>query len=224
MKNTQIILENISNKKAWFFLILYISLMIILASALGQFVDKEWLQSTVSNYGSLGIVIFLFIEYSYIIFVPVYNTTIHLAAGYIFGGNLGWLLNFLATTAGLFTIILLVKRFGRPLVEKILSNETLTKYDKISEKIGPLTLFAVYVLPLFPDDEITYLIAASRTSFARFILPVLLGNITKSAVSYIGDEGTGGISLALASRVGVFVVGTILIGCQEYFFNPDHKK
>ena len=218
------IIESIPPKKAWIVLGLYIAFMVCLAFLLPQFIDREWLRSIVDQTGIWGIGVFLVIEYFYIIFVPIFNTTIHLAAGYIFGGNLGWVLNFITTTAGLFTIILLVKKFGRPLIEKIVPRQIVNRYDKVARRFGPLALFIIYVLPGFPDDEMTYLIAASPVKFSRFILPVLLGNVTKAAISYIGDEGSSGFDLAIGSRIVVLVVGLILIGVQEYFYQRTSRK
>lgn len=216
--------SEITNRQALIMVFGYIFLMVILAIVLQQTVDREWLRQVVSDTGNFGLIIFFLIEYIYIILVPVYNTTIHLAAGYIFGGDIGWVLNFLATSAGLFTIIYLVKRFGRPLLQRIVPSRIYNRYDDLSHRIGPITLFLVYVLPLFPDDEITYLIAAGQVRFARFVLPVLLGNVTKAAVSYIGDEGMAGFQMALGTRVIVLVIGIILIGIQEYWFSKIYGK
>ena len=77
------------------------------------------------------------------------------------------------------------------------------------------------MLPLFPDDEVTYLLAAGkRIQLWRFIFPVILGNIAKTSTSYLGDEGTGGISMTIGTRVIVLVIGLIIIGIQEYWLLP----
>ena len=219
------LLGHFSSRQAWLVIIGYITFMIVLAIIVHQYIDRESLHSVVKSTGYFSILIFLLIEYIYIIFVPIYNTTIHLAAGYIFGGHIGWLLNFLATSAGLFTIIFLVKRYGRRLINKIVSEKKLKRYDSLTNRIGPLTLFIIYVLPGFPDDEITYLMAASKTvQFWRFIIPVLLGNVAKAAVSYIGDEGVHGFSMAAGTRIIVFIIGIIIIGIQEFLFHRYYNK
>jgi len=219
------LLAHLSSRQAWILLIGYIGLMIALAIVLQRYVDRESLRAVVDNTGPFGVLIFLLIEYIYIILVPIYNTGIHIAAGYIFGGHLGLLLNFISTSAGLFTIIILVKHYGRPILSRIISKKILRRYDSLAHRIGPITLFMIYVLPLFPDDEITYLIAASgRVSFWRFILPVFLGNIAKAAVSYIGDEGLEGFPMAFGTRALVLAFGVILIGVQEILFQRYQKK
>ncbi len=213
--------NHISSRQAWLFLGIYIAIMIALAFIVTQYTDRDVLRTTVDRLGSVGALAFLIIEYLYVVFVPIYNTAIHVASGYIFGGQLGWILNIIATTAGLFTIIVLVRSYGRLLLDKVVSKGILKYYDSIVSKIGVVTLFIIYVLPLFPDDEITYLLAAGkRIQFWRFIIPVVLGNIAKTSTSYVGDEGVGGISMTIGTRVVVLVVGLIIIGIQEYWLLP----
>lgn len=220
----KIFLERLSSRQAWALLIGYVSITVAVGLAIQHYVDQESLRSFVSGYGSWGPFLFLLIEYVYVLFVPIYNTPIHLAAGYIFGGSRGWLINFVATTGALFTIVALVKYYGRPLLNRVVSERTLNRYERFVGSIGPIALFVVYVLPLFPDDEITYMLAASeRVRFWRFIAPIVLGNVTKAAVSYIGDRGSAGIATALSTRVVILVIGLILISAQEYLIRERQK-
>ena len=225
MKLNKLIKETFTSRQAWLILSIYIAFMVTLAFVVTQYVDRDALRALVESAGTLGVVLFLVIEYLYVVFVPIYNTAIHVASGYIFGGQLGWVLNFIATTAGLFTIVLLVKSYGRLLLEKVVSTKFIRSYDSVISKIGLIALFIMYVLPLFPDDEITYLLAVGgKIQFWRFIIPVVLGNIAKTAVSYIGDEGLSGFSIAIEARVVILVVGLVLVGIQEYWLVPKLFK
>ena len=87
---------------------------------------------------------------------------------------------------------------------------------KITQKVGPITLLLVYVLPFTPDDELTYIVAAGPIGMKRFILPILLGTLAKSAYSYIGDSGVDGILIATYARVVLLIVGLLVVGIQEY--------
>lgn len=217
--------EHLTSRQAWLVLIGYILATVIIGVLLAEYFDRDLLRGVVNRNPKSGIILFLIIEYLYILFVPIYNTPVHLAAGYIFGGNLGWLLNFVTTTGALLTIVALVKRYGRPLLNRVVPKHMRERYDRYVGNIGPIALFIVYVLPLFPDDEITYMLAASdRVNFWRFILPITLGNVTKAAVSYIGDNGSAGIFTAVTTRVVVLVAGLGIIGAQEYFFRSNKAR
>lgn len=192
--------------------------MILAAIIFSLYINKESLQEIVKNTGAFGIIIYFIIVVIYVTLTPLFNTAILIASGYIFGGQLGFVINFLGTTVGLFLIIFLVKTYGRPLLKKIISSKYYNRFDEITQKVGPITLLIVYVLPFTPDDELTYIIAAGPIKINRFILPIIIGSLAKAAYSYIGDFGAEGIVIALYFRVVLLIVGLIVVGIQEYFF------
>jgi uncharacterized membrane protein YdjX (TVP38/TMEM64 family) len=203
---------------------LYGLLMVIIAFLIQKYVNRDILQSIVQNSGNLGVFVYYLIEVAYITFTPFLNTFILIASGYIFGGHLGFIVNFLAETSSLFLIVFLVKRYGRPLLKKVVSESFYKNFDKITQKVGPILLLVAYVVPFSPDDELTYVVAAGPLGFKRFILPVILGSIGKASYSYIGDLGGPGIITATYFRISVLVIGLILVGLQEYVLKKKNKK
>ena len=196
----------------------YDSLMVIAAIVFSKYVDREALQAVVKSSGSLGMVAYFLIEVIYVTLTPLFNTAILIASGYIFGGHVGFVMNFLATSVGLFIIVFLVKKYGRPLLQRILSPHFYNRFDHLAQKIGPITLLICYVLPFTPDDELTYIVAAGPIRIKRFILPILLGTLAKAAYSYIGDMGTKGIAIATYARLIMLVIGLVIVGTREYLF------
>ena len=106
---------------------IYIFLMIVAAVIFIKYVSRESLQEIVQETGFLGIIIYFIIEVIYVTLTPLLNTAILIASGYIFGGNLGFIINFLATTTGLFLIVFLVKKYGRSLLQKLVSHKFYNK-------------------------------------------------------------------------------------------------
>lgn len=197
---------------------IYLGLMIATAVVFAKYVDKDSLQVIVSNSGKLGIVAYFLIEIFYVTFTPLLNSVILITSGYIFGGHIGFIMNFSANIVGSLLIVFLVQQYGRPLLRRVVSAHLYKKFDQITQKVGPMTLMIVYALPLTPDDELTYLVAAGPIGPKRFILPILIGNLCKAAYSYIGDSGYHGLSIALYARLAALVVGVIVVGLQEHIF------
>jgi len=195
---------------------IYILLMVVTAIIFSKYINKESLQTIVQSTGSLGILLYFLIEVIYVTLTPLLNTIILITSGYLFGGHTGFIINFLATTLGLFLIIFLVKKYGRPLLKKIVSQKIYYNFDKITQKVGPITLLIVYILPFTPDDELTYVVSAGSIGIKRFIFPILIGSMAKAAYSYIGDLGTRGIAIAFYSRFFLLLIGLIIVGTQEY--------
>src|SRR3989338_991794 len=196
---------------------LYVTLMIVVAVIFRKYIDRESLQAVVKNSGQWGVIIYFLIQVVYVTLTPLFNTFILIASGYIFGGHLGFVINFFATSIGLFFIVILVKKCGRPLLQKVVHPNFYHRFDKITQMVGPITLLIVYVLPFTPDDELTYIVAAGPIGIKRFILPIVLGTMAKAAYSYIGDLGTKGISIAAYARLSLLIIGLGLVGFQEYW-------
>jgi len=194
----------------------YILLMIVTALLFGTYINKESLQEIVKNNGQLGILIYFLIEVVYVTFTPLLNTFVLIVSGYLFGGDIGFIINFLSTTVGLFLIVFLVKSYGRPILHRVVSQKFYRRFDEIIQRVGPITLLIVYVLPFTPDDELTYIVAAGPIGFKRFILPVVLGTVAKAAYSYIGDLGGKGVAIAAYFRIALLIIGLVLVGLQEY--------
>ena len=213
-----------TKRKSIILISLYLVLMILTAIIFSIYIDKESLQEIVKNTGQLGIIVYFLIEVIYVTLTPLLNTFILISSGYFFGGHVGFVINFLATTIGLFLIILLVKKYGRPLLKKVISAKFYNRFDQITQKVGPITLLIVYILPFTPDDELTYIIAAGPTGIKRFILPILLGSMAKAAYSYVGDLGAEGIVIALYARIILLIIGLGVVGIQEYFIKMKCKN
>ena len=173
---------------------------------------------TVASAGLFGPVIFFLLETVYVTFTPLLNTAIYITSGYLFGGTGGFIINFLSTACGLFLIVFLVKKFGRPLLKRFVSKSFYDRFDVLTQKVGPVLLLVVYVLPFTPDDELTYILVAGSISMKRFILPILLGTLAKSALSFVGSDGTAGLAIAGYARLTMLVVGLIVVGIQEYIY------
>lgn len=200
-------------------LALYGLLIVGVAFLFKKYISRDILQDIVTSSGNLGVLVYYLIEVAYITFTPFLNTFILIASGYLFGGALGFIVNFLAAISSLFLIVFLVKKYGRPLLKKLVSESFYKRFDFITQKVGPILLLVAYVIPFSPDDELTYIVAAGPLGFKRFILPVILGSIGKASYSYIGDLGGPGVLIATYVRISVLIIGLLLVGLQEYILN-----
>lgn len=223
MKVFQKVLNSPKKIKSLLYLMAYGLLVMGVAFIFHKYINREVLQAIVQNSGDLGIISYLLVEIAYITFTPFLNTFILVASGYIFGGFLGAMVNFVAATTSLLLIVFLVKKYGRPLLKKLVSESFYNQFDRIIKYVGPVLLLVAYVIPFSPDDELTYIVAAGPLGFKRFILPVILGSIGKASYSYIGDLGGPGVLIATYIRVSVLVVGLLLVGLQEYLIKKKYE-
>ena len=196
--------------KGIIFVLAYILFVIVVWYYVSSFlVDKEAVRNIVTSYGSLSPIVFILIQIIQNIVAPIAHYPILLAGGFIFGPILGFFYNWIGTTIGTFLIIFLVKKFGRPLVEKMVSKKFIDKYDSIVKKLTPFGLFIIYFLPGFPDDEISYLVALSSLPTKSILIAIILGKTGGASLSFIGDSLANGTAPMLIINVVILLIGVL---------------
>jgi uncharacterized membrane protein YdjX (TVP38/TMEM64 family) len=143
-------------------------------------------------FGVFGPLFFIFIQALQVIITPISHYTVGVIGGYLYGPWLGGLLNYTGRLIGHFCAFVIARKFGRPLMEKYVDKMTIEKYDHIiggaDSKGRPFLLFLIYFLPLFPDDEISYLAGASKMRRQTFVLASIFGQVGGSlSLAYIGS-------------------------------------
>lgn len=179
-------------------------------------VDKELIRSIVSGYGIFSPLVFIFIQIIQNVVAPIAHYPILLAGGFIFGPFLGFLYNWIGTSIGTIIVILLAKKFGRPLISRMISKKFIDKYDVVVQKISPFGLFLIYALPVFPDDEISYLVGVSSMPMRSIIAAIVIGKIPGASLSFTGDT-IKGISLTILVQIAVLIIGSAIYFRKDIF-------
>src|SRR3989338_6939430 len=138
-------------------------------------------------FGVFAHLAFILIQALQVIITPISHYSIGVIGGFLYGPYLGALFNWIGRMMGHITAFFIARFFGRKIAEKFVKQETLDKYDRyISNK--SLILFILYFLPLFPDDELSYLAGLSKMKFRMFFIANFFGHIGGSlGLAYIGS-------------------------------------
>lgn len=158
-----------------------------------QDVTREWILS----YGIFAPLVIIVLQIIQVIFPPISHYLVGYLSGFIFGPIWGTLYNWLGRLVGHTTVFLATRRFGRPFVERKIPVQTIEKFDRITNnKYSAPMLLLIYFLPLFPDDELSYIAGLSKMRFITFFLCNVFGHISGSlALAYLGsgiqDKGIG---------------------------------
>lgn len=152
------------------------------------FNNQEAIRNFVNQFGIFAPLIFIFLQIVQVIITPFSHYAVSIAGGFIFGIWLGFIYNWIGRVIGTIIAFYIARIFGRKILKHIITKESLKKYDYLFEK-GKLLLFLAYFLPIFPDDEITYLAGFSKINSKIFILLIVLGHASGSlALAYIGND------------------------------------
>src|SRR3989344_8596399 len=127
-------------------------------------------------FGVLAPLAFILIQALQVVITPISHYSIGVIGGFLYGPYLGGLFNWTGRMIGHVIAFFIARSLGRKVAEKFVKKETLDKYDRyISNK--SLILFILYFLPLFPDDELSYLAGLSKMKFRMFFLANFFGHV-----------------------------------------------
>lgn len=175
---------------------------------------QEVWQGRILVFGVFAPLAFIALQALQVVVTPISHYSVGVVGGFLFGPWLGALLNWIGRIIGHLVAFWLARIIGRKIAGKYVSAETIQKYDRwVSDK--SFALFLMYFLPLFPDDEMSYLAGLSKMKFRVFLFANVFGHIGGSvSLAYIGNglDTKDPIlwALMLISLVGFFVLWWLL--------------
>ena len=186
-----------------------------------KFSDKiEGIRDFISQFGILAPIIFVIFQIIQVIIPPISHQTISLLGGLIFGFGFGFLLNWIGRVLGASFAFYLSRRFGRDFVKRKVSKDVFEKFDNVINEHHFL-IFLMYILPFFPDDEISYILGISDMKFSRYLAIIGLGHITGSL--FAAGIGSGFFQKNIKTFIIAFVPSIVLFLIIT-FFNPKRMK
>lgn len=172
------------------------------------FSNPEALRAWVEECGVLGPLAFMLLQFVQTVVAPIPGNVVGVLGGYLFGiWGIFWSL--IGSALGFLMVFWLSRRFGRPLVEKIVKKESLDKFDFVFGKRGPMILFLIFLIPGLPDDVVCYIAGLTEIPIRRLLAMVVIGRLPAVIANNLIGTGLGDGNY---SMVIVFsVVAAILI-------------
>jgi len=136
--------------------------------------SEESLKEYVASFGVWAPLAFFVLQFFAVIISPIPSNVTSFVSGMVFGFFYGFLLTFTAVFLGSICAFLLGKFFGRPLVERIASKQTVEKYFNTVSLRQRVMLILMFLFPFFPDDLICMIAGLTSMRLSSFALIVLL--------------------------------------------------
>lgn len=158
-------------------------LILIIAAALGiwysdiwrLFLDRQALKALLKRLGPWGPVAIILLETTQVVVAPIPGQFTALAAGYFFGVFWGTLYTLIGLMIGTIVATWLARRFGRPLIEHLVSEEKLERVDDFMHRRGATTILVLYLIPFTPDDAVCYASGLTPLRIGEIVLLALIG-------------------------------------------------
>lgn len=180
--------------------------------------------------GPRAVAVMLAIQVAQVVVAIIPGEPVELAAGVLFGGWGGFALCEVGLIFGQSLVFLLVRRFGRPLVEFFFARKKLDelKFLHDTQRLE-ITVFLLHLVPGTPKDLVCYLAGLTPMPLGRFLALSAVARIPSVISSTFAGAAVGSGNLA-GSIVLFLVVGALGLGgilCRErvmrFLANHRHK-
>ncbi len=184
---------------AWVRAVLLVGLIAAIGGALWHWHEPLWdffgnqerLRGWIADFGPWGPLVTIALNVVQVLLAPIPGQFVGLVNGYLYGVWSGTFYSMLGLLIGTALAMALGRWFGRPLVERLVNPETLTRWDRIIHRQGPLFFFLVFLFPFVPDDVACFLIGLSPLSIPRMLILAALGRLPGVFVScWVGAYAT----------------------------------
>ena len=139
--------------------------------------DKDRVKAAIEAAGPLAPLLFIVIQALQVILAPIPGEATGFIGGYLFGVPLGLLYSTLGLALGSLAAFLLGQWLGKRFVTRIVSPETMQRFDFLMERQGALIAFVLFLIPGFPKDYLSFILGLSPMDLWVFLLICTVGRI-----------------------------------------------
>ncbi len=144
-------------------------------------IARTWIKS----FGAWAPLAYISLFALQIIIAPLPGQFMGLMGGYIFGFLLGSLYSITGLTIGASLVMILARRYGRPLLERFFASDQLKRWERKLYMRSPVNWGLLFLFPV--PDFVFYLAGLSSVALSRLLPAVIIGR---------------GLGLLLANSVG----------------------
>jgi len=131
---------------------------------------KDYIPSTKEK----GVIVYILIQCSQVIFMPIPAAIICVVGTMIYGPLLCGIYCSIGILLGSFISFIIGKTFGYKIVAWIVGKENTDKYSTLIRKRGSFFLIIAFLLPMFPDDILCLIAGITKMKFKTFFWITLI--------------------------------------------------
>ncbi|HYA15159.1 MAG TPA: VTT domain-containing protein [Syntrophales bacterium] len=127
--------------------------------------------------------------------------------GYLYGPIVGTVYSTIGFSIGSWLAFLLSRRYGLPLVRRVVNPSIMDKYDHFIVARGPLVSFILFLIPGFPKAALCYILGLSQMNIWTFIGVSTIGRLFGTILlSLTGDSVRAMRIVLLFIILGIVVI------------------
>lgn len=174
---------------------------------------REW----VDDWGIWGPIVYIVVLAVSVLFAPIPNIPIFIAAGLAWGWVIGTVYSMAGLMLGSTMAFWVSRRFGRRFLPRLIGGKAAQRVDDLTLRMGGRLVFWTRMVPVVNFDFLSYLAGLTAIPFRVFFLYTSLGLLTPTIVAVVaGDSLDRDVRVAIAAG-GLWVAG-ILISAFYFWY------
>ena len=177
--------------------------------------DPEELNRVVQRFGPLAPPFYILVHIIQVVVMALPGYALAVGGGYLFGPVAGITYTMIGVTIGSSISFLLARRYGRQIVEEMILETHIQRFDNAVQSAGAPGLLLFVLVPVFPEDVLCWLAGLAHYRFRVFILVMFLGRLPPAVITVSAGNGiAAGHFLQTAALISSFL-GIAL--CTYYY-------
>jgi uncharacterized membrane protein YdjX (TVP38/TMEM64 family) len=186
---------------------------------------REFLDSL----GSWAFAGFIALQTIQVVAAPIPGEVTGLLGGYLFGPFVGILLSTIGLTIGSYAAFSLARVFGRPMVDRFVSQATMQRFDYLLHHKGAFLVFLLFLIPGVPKDYLCYILGLGHLSTMEFLVIGGTGRLFGTILltlggNYIRLHQYGRFSILVAIAIIVVLLAMAYKDKLDRLFRLWHVK
>jgi len=178
--------------------------------------DQEAFGAYLQSFGVLGPLVLWGAQLLQVFIAFIPGHVVLIAAGYVYGFPLGLLFNVTFTVAASQLAYLFARWAGRPLVYRLVEQETVDYWERIANQKGTVFFTISFLLPIFPSDAMNFVAGLSGIDSRRFLIANFLGRFPSAVMltmigAYGLDLSNTTWALIIIAYILFFVIGHLTV-------------
>lgn len=147
--------------------------------------DTEQVRSWTEGFGAWGPLAIIFLQIVQALLAPIPGQAMQAVGGYLYGPWLGTLYSMIGMALGSSLTFWLARRFGRPLVARLIGQQSMDHLDDLVRRGGAPFFFLIWLFPFAPDDLACVAAGLTPMPTGQFLILMILGRLPGIVVSVL---------------------------------------
>lgn len=182
---------------------------------------RPHLKSLIASYGPYSPLAYILLQVIQVVVAPIPGGAIEFIGGYLFGAKAGFIYSMIGLILGSWLAFSLARIFEKIAVEKLISTQTMRKFDYLIGHEGLILSFLLFLIPGFPKDALCYILGLTPMHLGAFLIISTIGRIPGTLMACL--QGAKAFDHQYMALLILFGISTLIILVFYIYHEKIHQ-